>query len=52
MKRISYYGKSYTVVLLVYDRLNFENKSLILKHLNNQLLLYNCNLALIVFIVT
>ena len=27
MKRISYYGKSYTVVLLVYDRLNFESES-------------------------
>ena len=26
-KRISYYGKSYTVVLLVYDRLNFESES-------------------------
>ena len=27
MKRISYYGKSYTVVLLVYDCLNFESES-------------------------
>ena len=37
MKRISYYGRSYTVVLVVYDRRNFESESMLL-YKNNDLI--------------